>query len=210
MFHAGHVKILEEARSYGDYVIVGVLGDHVVNALRGHHFPIMNLNERVLSVLGCKYVDDVLIDAPYVITKEMIQSMHVSVVLTGKPLDSQMHTPHTSSATLSTIVASTSSSSFLSPSPSIVPATANISSSNIAAAGMIHSGIEDFNRLLSIDPFVIPRQMGILETLNRKNTMSIFDIISKIEEQKESLQKKFNRKRAQEQEFYARKYGNII
>ena len=54
MFHAGHVAVLQEARQFGDYVIVGVHSDSVVNALRGHHFPIMNLHERVLSVLGCK------------------------------------------------------------------------------------------------------------------------------------------------------------
>lgn len=38
----------------GDYVIVGVHNDQVVNAQRGSNLPIMNLHERVLSVLGCK------------------------------------------------------------------------------------------------------------------------------------------------------------
>jgi len=46
-----------------------VHNDQIVNTYRGGNFPIMNLHERVLSVLGCKYVDDVLIDAPYKITK---------------------------------------------------------------------------------------------------------------------------------------------
>lgn len=51
------------------FLIVGVHNDQIVNKHRGGNFPIMNLHERVLSVLGCKYVDDVLIDAPYQITK---------------------------------------------------------------------------------------------------------------------------------------------
>jgi hypothetical protein len=51
------------------FLIVGVHNDQIVNRYRGGNFPIMNLHERVLSVLGCKYVDDVLIDAPYKITK---------------------------------------------------------------------------------------------------------------------------------------------
>lgn len=51
------------------FLIVGVHNDQIVNKYRGGNFPIMNLHERVLSVLGCKYVDDVLIDAPYLITK---------------------------------------------------------------------------------------------------------------------------------------------
>ena len=40
-----------------------------VNKHRGMNLPIMTLHERVLSVLGCKYVDDVLIDAPYTISQ---------------------------------------------------------------------------------------------------------------------------------------------
>lgn len=82
MFHAGHVSLLKEARKYGDYVIGGVFNDSLVNELEGGgNLPIMNLHERVLSLLGCKYVDDVLIDAPSVITAEMIKSLNISVVL---------------------------------------------------------------------------------------------------------------------------------
>lgn len=69
MFHAGHVAILKQARQFGDYLIAGVHSDEVVNAQRGLNMPIMNLNERVLSVLGCAYVNDVLIDAPLKITR---------------------------------------------------------------------------------------------------------------------------------------------
>lgn len=69
MFHAGHVAILKQAREFGDYLIAGVHSDEVVNAQRGLNMPIMNLNERVLSVLGCAYVNDVLIDAPLKITR---------------------------------------------------------------------------------------------------------------------------------------------
>lgn len=69
MFHAGHVAILKQAREFGDYLIAGVHSDEVVNAQRGFNMPIMNLNERVLSVLGCAYVNDVLIDAPLQITR---------------------------------------------------------------------------------------------------------------------------------------------
>jgi ethanolamine-phosphate cytidylyltransferase len=43
----------------------------------------MNLHERVLSVLGCRFVDDVLIDAPYQITPEMITSLNIAEVVRG-------------------------------------------------------------------------------------------------------------------------------
>jgi ethanolamine-phosphate cytidylyltransferase len=45
----------------GDYVIVGVHNDSVVNQRRGMNLPIMNMHERVLSVLGCKVCDIVVV-----------------------------------------------------------------------------------------------------------------------------------------------------
>ena len=67
----------------GDYLIVGVHGDALVNEERGCNLPLMNVHERVLSVLGCEFVDDVLIDAPQVISKDMIQSLRISEVIHG-------------------------------------------------------------------------------------------------------------------------------
>lgn len=83
LFHSGHIELLAEARALGQYLIVGVHNDAVVNEHRGLNYPIMNLHERVLSVLGCRYVDDVLIDAPWDITKEMVASLNLALVVHG-------------------------------------------------------------------------------------------------------------------------------
>jgi ethanolamine-phosphate cytidylyltransferase len=64
-------------------LIVGIHGDAVVNKRRGMNLPLLNLHERVLSVLGCRFVDDVLIDAPYEITPEMISSLKITEVIHG-------------------------------------------------------------------------------------------------------------------------------
>jgi len=89
MFHCGHVAILKEAKERGDYLIVGIHGDSLVNKIRGANLPLMNLHERVLSVLGCRYVDDVLIDAPWVITPEMVASLNISEVVHGTYCDDE-------------------------------------------------------------------------------------------------------------------------
>ncbi|KAL7578353.1 hypothetical protein ACA910_012758 [Epithemia clementina (nom. ined.)] len=81
MFHPGHVSLLKIAKQRGDFLIVGVHGDTVVNRVLGMNLPLMNLHERVLSVLGCRYVDDVLIDAPYEITQVMLSYLDISEVL---------------------------------------------------------------------------------------------------------------------------------
>lgn len=64
----------------GDYLVVGVHDDVPVP---GRMPPIMTLQERVLNVLAMKYVDDVIIGAPYVITKELIKQVEPSVVVEG-------------------------------------------------------------------------------------------------------------------------------
>ena len=87
MFHSGHIKTLERARAMGDYLIVGVVNDEVVNQHRGANYPIMNLNERVLSVVGCRYADDVLIDAPWEISADMIKSLGIHAVVSGTTHD---------------------------------------------------------------------------------------------------------------------------
>ena len=71
----------------GDYVIVGIHGDSVVNKRRGGNLPLMNLHERLLSVLGCKFTNDVLIDAPVEITPDMIASLRITEVLHGTESD---------------------------------------------------------------------------------------------------------------------------
>ena len=54
LFHVGHLDFLERARKEGDFLIVGLHTDPIVNRYKGANYPIMNLHERVLSVLACK------------------------------------------------------------------------------------------------------------------------------------------------------------
>jgi len=83
LFHIGHVSTLRKARSLGDFLIVGIHDDQIVNFHKGANYPIMNLHERVLNVLACKYVDEVVIGAPWKVTEDLIKSMNVAVVVQG-------------------------------------------------------------------------------------------------------------------------------
>jgi len=80
MFHSGHIDTLRRARELGDFLLVGVHHDAVVNQIQKDNFPVMNMQERVLSVLGCQYVDDVLLDAPWAVTRTMLASLEISVI----------------------------------------------------------------------------------------------------------------------------------
>lgn len=83
LFHAGHVEILRIARELGDFLLVGIHTDQTVSAHRGAHRPIMNLHERSLSVLACRHVDEVIIGAPWEISKDMITTFNISLVVHG-------------------------------------------------------------------------------------------------------------------------------
>ncbi|CAH1155442.1 unnamed protein product [Phaedon cochleariae] len=83
LFHVGHLDFLEKAREKGDYLIVGLHTDPVVNRYKGSNYPIMNLHERVLSVLACKYVSEVVIGAPYSVTEDLMEHFKVDVVVHG-------------------------------------------------------------------------------------------------------------------------------
>ncbi|CAG8545073.1 920_t:CDS:2 [Paraglomus occultum] len=84
LFHLGHIEFLKRARALGDYLLVGVHDDQVVNAIKGVNYPLMNLHERVLSVLACRYVDEVIIGAPYSVTEDVLSKVYkVDIVAHG-------------------------------------------------------------------------------------------------------------------------------
>ncbi|KMY90042.1 ethanolamine-phosphate cytidylyltransferase isoform X3 [Drosophila simulans] len=84
LFHVGHLDFLEKAKKLGDYLIVGLHTDPVVNSYKGSNYPIMNLHERVLSVLACKFVNEVVIGAPYCVTEELLEHFKIDVVCHGR------------------------------------------------------------------------------------------------------------------------------
>ena len=55
LLHIGHVRYLEEAKSLGDILVVGVNSDASVRGLKGPNRPILPEEERaeILSGLGC-------------------------------------------------------------------------------------------------------------------------------------------------------------
>jgi ethanolamine-phosphate cytidylyltransferase len=89
LIHLGaSTDILFHILQRGDYLIVGTHGDAAVNMRRVGNLPLMNLHERVLSVLGCKYMNDVLIDAQLEITLDRIALLKISEVVHGTVSDS--------------------------------------------------------------------------------------------------------------------------
>nr|KAJ3420045.1 hypothetical protein HK105_006179 [Polyrhizophydium stewartii] len=80
MFHPGHIEFLKGARQQGTFLIAGIYSDENVSLTRHSKYPIMNLHERALSVLACRYVDDIVLDAPVAPTLDFLEQHHIDVV----------------------------------------------------------------------------------------------------------------------------------
>lgn len=61
LLHVGHLRYLEDARSLGDRLVVGLNSDASVKRLKGDTRPIVPEHERREMLLGLKPVDDVII-----------------------------------------------------------------------------------------------------------------------------------------------------
>ena len=60
LFHAGHVLMLEEAKSVCDHLTVCIQTDPSIDR-KSKNSPVQSLEERQIQVLGCRYVDEVVI-----------------------------------------------------------------------------------------------------------------------------------------------------
>ena len=83
LFHAGHVKMLEEAKSICDYLIVGLQLDPSIDRAEKNK-PIQSIIERYIQVSSCKYVDEVV---PYITEKdldEILRSFKIDVRVIGE------------------------------------------------------------------------------------------------------------------------------
>jgi len=85
LFHAGHVEFLRRARELGDELVVGVHSDETVAAYKRP--PVMTMAERLPVVAACRHVDQVIPDAPIVVTREWIEQHGIDLVVHGDDLD---------------------------------------------------------------------------------------------------------------------------
>jgi len=81
LFHWGHVNMLKNAKAMGDRLVVGIHSNETIRSYKRD--PIMNMDERIKVVEACKYVDEVIPDAPLVITEEYLKKHNINLVIHG-------------------------------------------------------------------------------------------------------------------------------
>jgi len=71
MMHYGHMNAFRLARSLGTHLVVGVNSDKSITECKGA--PLMGDDERLTMVKGCKFVDEVVPDCPYVMSEKYLE-----------------------------------------------------------------------------------------------------------------------------------------
>lgn len=61
LLHAGHILMLEEAKTKCDYLIVGLQNDPTIDRPATKNKPIQSLVERYIQLKGVKYVDEIIV-----------------------------------------------------------------------------------------------------------------------------------------------------
>ena len=82
LLHAGHVKMLEEAKSVCDYLIVGLQLDPSIDRAE-KNAPTQTIIERYIQLKGCVHVDEII---PYVTENDLLdilQSFKIDVRIVG-------------------------------------------------------------------------------------------------------------------------------
>ncbi len=82
LLHAGHIKMLEEAKRVCDYLIVGLQLDPSIDRAE-KNAPTQTIIERYIQLKGCIHVDEIV---PYVTENDLLdvlQSFKIDVRIVG-------------------------------------------------------------------------------------------------------------------------------
>lgn len=91
LLHAGHIKMLEEAKSQCDYLICGLQTDPTLDRPEKNK-PIQTVVERYIQLRGCKYVDEIVPYATEQDLEDILKSFKIDVRIVG---DEYQHKDYT-------------------------------------------------------------------------------------------------------------------
>ena len=82
VFHIGHVSILARAKSYGDYLIVGVSSDNLNFSKKGR-VPIYNEKDRKKIIKSLSCVDEVFTETSLELKRQYISDFNAEILIMG-------------------------------------------------------------------------------------------------------------------------------
>eukprot|EP01112_Ceratiomyxa_fruticulosa_P002078 TRINITY_DN1220_c0_g2_i1.p1 TRINITY_DN1220_c0_g2~~TRINITY_DN1220_c0_g2_i1.p1 ORF type:complete len:289 (+),score=61.14 TRINITY_DN1220_c0_g2_i1:83-949(+) len=86
LFHFGHARSLEQAKKLfpNTFLLVGVCNDAITHKMKGK--TVMTDKERYESVRHCRWADEVVEDAPWVVNQEFLDQHSIDFVAHGEDM----------------------------------------------------------------------------------------------------------------------------
>lgn len=72
LIHIGHIYFLEQAKKFGDTLVVLLESDETIKRLKGVHRPVHTQQERKQMLLAIRYVDEVISIPPLKTDQEYV------------------------------------------------------------------------------------------------------------------------------------------
>ena len=82
LLHAGHIKMLEEAKRHCDYLIVGLQTDPTIDRPEKNR-PTQSVVERYIQLKGCRFVDEIVPYATEQDLEDILRSFHIDIRIIG-------------------------------------------------------------------------------------------------------------------------------
>ena len=82
LLHAGHIKMLEEAKQNCDYLIVGLQTDPSIDRPTKNK-PTQTVVERYIQLKGCKFVDEIVPYATEQDLEDILKSFTIDIRIVG-------------------------------------------------------------------------------------------------------------------------------
>lgn len=82
LLHAGHIKMLEDAKQHCDYLIVGLQTDPTLDRPEKNK-PTQTVVERYIQLKGCKFVDEIVPYATEQDLEDVLRSFKIDVRILG-------------------------------------------------------------------------------------------------------------------------------
>ena len=83
LLHAGHIKMLEEAKRQCDYLICGLQTDPSINRPNKNK-PVQSIVERYIQLKGCRYVDEIVPYATEQDLEDILKTFKIDVRIIGE------------------------------------------------------------------------------------------------------------------------------
>jgi len=94
LFHAGHVKMLEDAKRECDYLICALQTDPTIDRPEKNR-PVQSVVERYIQLKGCKYIDEIVPYATEQDLEDVLRSFKIDVRIIGDEYKEKNYTGRT-------------------------------------------------------------------------------------------------------------------